>query len=351
MIKKLIFSLSVFTLFSCSTNLDKKVNKFLEDYQNPNQPGYSLLIAKDGEILLAKSSGMASIEVKSKITNETNFRLASVTKQFTAFSILMLINEGKLSFETTLTEIFPKFPFYGKNITVKNLLEHTSGIVDYESLIPENQKDQLHDKDVLNMMMQIDSTYFSPGEKHQYSNSGYAVLAMIIEKITGKPYHVFLKERIFDPLKMETSVAFVKGENLVKNRAFGYKLENNEAVFADQNLTSAVLGDGGIYSNVYDMLKWESSLYTEKLLPKKLIDESQLRKTTTSGETFDYGYGWRLEKLDDYEVVYHTGSSTGFRNIIYRIPSERLVIIFLSNRDEGDTLVLARELAELYLSN
>lgn len=350
MIKILSLLLAAFLLFSCSTELDEKVNTILKDYQDPNMPGYSLLIAKDGDILLQKSNGLASIEIRSIITDSTNFRLASVTKEFTAFAIMILIDEGKLNFDTKLSEIFPKFPKYGDNITVKNLLQHTSGLIDYESVIPENQEEQLHDKDVLRLMMQQDSTYFETGTKHQYSNSGYAVLAMVVEKISGKSFPNFLKERIFEPLGMNSTIAFVEGKNLVKNRAFGYKIKNGKAVFADQNLTSAVLGDGGIYSNVYDMLKWENSLYTDKLLPKNMIELSQQRGVTSNGETFDYGFGWRLEKLNDYEVVYHTGSTTGFRNIIYRIPSKKLVIIFLSNRDEGDTLQIARDLAELYLN-
>ncbi len=351
MIKKIILLITLFSFLACSKNVEKEMNEILVDYEDANKPGYSLLIAKNGEVLVKKYNGLSSVEIKSQIDSLTNFRLASITKQFTAFSILMLINEGKLNFDTKLKQIFPKFPDYGKEITIKNILQHTSGLIDYESVIPENQSAQLHDKDVFQLMLEQDSTYFEPGTKHQYSNTGYAILTVIVEKITGKSYPYFLKERIFDPLKMENSIAFVEGENLVKNRAFGYKFENDEIIFADQNITSAVLGDGGIYSNVEDMLKWESSLYTEKLLPKSLIEESQQRGVTSNNEVFDYGYGWRLEKLEDYGVVYHTGSSTGFRNIIYRVPSEKLVIIFLSNRDEGNTLELARKLAKLYLAN
>lgn len=351
MIKKLVITVAAVSLISCSSNIDKRIEKILVDYNDSNKPGYSLVIAKDGNILLEKQNGLASVEVKSKITKETNFRLASVTKQFTAFSILILINEKKLKLDTKLTEIFPKFPEYGNQISIKNLLQHTSGLIDYESLFPDEQTKQLHDKDVLELMMKQDSTYFKPGSKHQYSNSGYAVLAMIIEKVTGKSFQKFLEERIFKPLDMENTVAFVKGENLVNYRAFGYRFEDDNIIFADQNITSAVLGDGGIYSNITDMLKWESSLFTEKLLPKEFIEESQQRGTLESGELFDYGFGWRLEKLDDYEVVYHTGSSTGFRTIIYRIPQEKLVIVFLSNRDEGNALEIARELAEIYLAN
>jgi CubicO group peptidase (beta-lactamase class C family) len=264
----------------------------------------------------------------------------------------MLIDIGKLKLETTLQEIFPNFPDYGKNITIKNLLQHTSGLIDYEDLIPDTAAIQVKDQDVLDLIMQTDSTYFQPGSKHQYSNTGYALLALTVEKISGKPFRDFLQDNIFQPLGMDNTIAFEKNINEVKNRAYGYTIKDNIVEFTDQSITSAVLGDGGIYSSLNDLYKWDQALYAGRLIDKKYLDESWTRGITTNGVEFPYGYGWRLEKYHDIEVVYHTGSTRGFRNIIYRVPEKKLTIVILTNRDAGSefsTLKFAHQIYDLYL--
>jgi CubicO group peptidase (beta-lactamase class C family) len=329
---------------------ENKIDSIFKDYNKINLPGAVVMIIKDGEIIFEKAYGLANLVKNLPITGETNFRLASVTKQFTAMSILMLIEKGKLKFETTLKYIFPEFPSFGKNITIKNLLQHTSGLIDYEDLIPDSATVQVKDKDVLALLMKTDSTYFKPGSKHQYSNTGYAILAMIIEKIYGKPYRDFLRENIFDPLGMNNTIAFEKNINEVTNRAYGYKITNGVPEFADQSITSAVLGDGGIYSSLNDLYKWDQELYTEKLINRKYLDESWSNGITKTGEEFPYGYGWRLESYKNNKAVYHTGSTRGFRNIIYRIPEKHFTIIILTNRDAGSefgTLEFAHQIIDL----
>ena len=342
-------SITILLLAGCNMNNDKEIDKIFADYNRNDLPGAAVMVAQDGDIIFEKGYGLANVEKKIPVTVETNFRLASVTKQFTAMSILMLIERGQLKFETTLTDLFPEFPSFGKEITIKNLLQHTSGLIDYEDLIPDSATVQVKDKDVLAMLMKTDSTYFRPGSKHQYSNTGYAILAMIIEKISGKPYRDFVRENIFDPLGMNNTLAFEKNIKEVKNRAYGYKIINGIPEFADQSITSAVLGDGGIYSSVIDLYKWDQALYTEKLIGRKYLDDSWTNGVTTSGVEFPYGYGWRLETYKNNKVVYHTGSTRGFRNIIYRVPAKHFTIIILTNRDEGSefsTLELAHQIMD-----
>ena len=342
-------SITILLLAGCNMNNEKEIDKIFADYNRNDLPGAAVMVAQDGDIIFEKGYGLANVEKKIPVTVETNFRLASVTKQFTAMSILMLIERGQLKFETTLTDLFPEFPSFGKKITIKNLLQHTSGLIDYEDLIPDSTTVQVKDKDVLAMTMKTDSTYFRPGSKHQYSNTGYAILAIIIEKISGKPYRDFVKENIFDPLGMNNTLAFEKNINEVKNRAYGYKITNGIPEFADQSITSAVLGDGGIYSSVIDLYKWDQALYTEKLIGRKYLDDSWTNGVTTSGVEFLYGYGWRLETYKTNKVVYHTGSTRGFRNIIYRVPAKHFTIIILTNRDEGSefsTLELAHQIMD-----
>ncbi|MBZ0198781.1 MAG: beta-lactamase family protein [Ignavibacteriaceae bacterium] len=330
------------------TNVENKVDSLLNDYTGSN-PGAALMVIQNGNVVLEKSYGLADIQTAEKVSAATNFRLASVTKQFTAQAILKLIYEGKLNFNTTLTDIWSDFPEYGKAITIKHILTHTSGLIDYESLIPDTATIQVKDKDVLNMMMLVDSVYFSPGEFFRYSNTGFAILAMMVEKITGISFGDYLNGNIFAPLEMSGTIAFENGINKVVNRAFGNVRTDSGWVKKDQSLTSAVLGDGGIYSSTNDLYKWDQSLYTDKIIPFTMKKESFTRQSLNNGEVFDYGYGWRLTNLNGKEVVYHTGSTIGGRTIIYRIPEKQLTIIFLTNRDEGDTLLIAETIAGYYL--
>ncbi|MBE0538230.1 MAG: beta-lactamase family protein [Ignavibacterium sp.] len=330
---------------------EEKIDKIFSDYNKPDVPGAAVMVIENGEIIFEKSYGLANVEKNLPVTEATNFRLASVTKQFTAMSILMLIDRGQLKLETTLKEIFPNFPDYGKNIKIKNLLQHTSGLIDYEDLIPDTATLQVKDQDVLNLIMQTDSTYFQPGSQHQYSNTGYALLALTVEKISGKSFRDFLRDNIFQPLGMDNTIAFEKDINEVRKRAYGYTIKDNVLEFTDQSITSAVLGDGGIYSSLNDLYKWDQALYTGKLIDKKYLDESWTRGMTNNGIEFPYGYGWRLEKYHDIEVVYHTGSTRGFRNIIYRMPEKKFTIVILTNRDAGSefsTLKFAHQMIDYY---
>lgn len=338
----------------CSMNLEKQIDDIFSSYNKPDLPGAAVMIIKNGEIIFEKGYGLANIESGTTIDRFTNFRLASVTKQFTAMSVLILIERGKLNYNTTLTEIFPGFPEYGGNINIRQLLQHTSGLVDYEDMIDDTVTVQLKDDDVLNLMMQTDSIYFQPGSQFRYSNTGYALLCLIVERISGKPFRDFLYENIFNPLEMEYTVAYDKGINEVKNRAYGYTISDNGIELTDQSVTSAVLGDGGIYSSLNDLYKWDQALYTNKIISEKYRDESWTPGVTSAGDEFSYGYGWHLESRYNTNVVYHTGSTRGFRNIIYRIPEKRFSIIILTNRNSGpetSTLEMAHQIADIYFGN
>ena len=333
----------IILMIGCDISKDAKIDELFTNYTG-NYPGASIMIIEDGAPAVIKSYGLADLENQSPVTPESNFRLASLTKQFTAMSIMLLVKENKLQLSDNITGIFPDFPDYGKEITIQHLLQHTSGLIDYEDWIPDTASQQVYDRDVEAMMMQVDSTYFKPGTEYRYSNPAYAMLVQIIEKVSGLSYSSFLKNNIFIPLEMTESVAFVKGQNQVANRAFGYHVTADSIVFSDQSITSAVLGDGGIYSSVTDLYKWDQALYTEKLLPRKLFD--QYIEAGIGG----YGFGWRIDDFNGYYRMSHTGSTCGFRNVIQRYPDQKLTIIILTNRREPDVEPLANKIAKLYLS-
>ncbi|NOZ62158.1 MAG: beta-lactamase family protein [Calditrichaeota bacterium] len=346
---KIFLLLSILSLSFCARTPEEKINRWMAMYSGSDSPGAALMVVKNGAPILVKTYGMADVENQVPVTPETNFRLASVTKQFTAMCILMLMEQGKLSETQTLQDIFPDFPDYGKKITIHNLIHHTSGLIDYESLIPDSATEQVLDRDVLEMMKAQDSTYFAPGTKYQYSNTGYAVLAMIIEKISGQRFADFLRENIFLKIGMKNTVAYEKGISTVENRAYGYALENGELVPKDQSLTSAVLGDGGIYSSVPDLYKWDQALYTETLVSSASLKFAFTPDTLLDGTPTIYGFGWRIDKFLGHRRIHHTGQTCGFTTIIQRFPDDRFSIIILTNRNKPMLNEVAEKIARLYL--
>jgi CubicO group peptidase (beta-lactamase class C family) len=322
------------------------IDSLLSDYDLGDGPGAAVMIIKEGVILFSNGYGLANLENEIPITNETNFRLASITKQFTAMCIMILINHGELDFETTLVEIFPPFPSYGNNITIRYLLNHTSGLVDYESLIQNDATEQVSDMDVYNMMTGLDSTYFTSGTDYRYSNTGYALLAMIVEEKSGLTFSEFLKENIFSPLEMNNSVAHQEGISNITNRAYGYSQEDDGYNLDDQSLTSAVLGDGGIYTSLNDMFRWDQSLYVDTLIPYEILNEAFTSGELSSGEKTGYGFGWRMDTYLYRNRAHHTGSTRGFRNVFMRFPDQKISILILTNRNSGRPINIAEKIAD-----
>ena len=347
-IRFFILAIFLVVITKCTIDKELKVDKLFKIYTG-NVPGASLMIIKDGMPILTKTYGLADVEQKTPVESHSNFRLASFTKQFTAMCIMMLQEQGKLDYDQTLKDIFAEFPDYGSKIMIRHLLTHTSGLIDFESLIPDSATIQVLDKDILTMMMEQDSTYFLPGAKYHYSNSGYAVLAMIVEKISRQPFAEFLKQYIFEPLEMANTIAYQKGVSEVKHRAYGYAIENGRFVFKDQSLTSAVLGDGGIYSSIDDLFKWDQTLYTDKLVSFKSLEQAFTPAVLKDGIQLIYGFGWRIDEYRGLQRMHHTGGTCGFTTIIQRYPDQRFSIIILTNRNEPMLMDLANRLTDLFL--
>jgi len=348
-IARISMSIIFLVLFGCNQNRTSKIDRLFQAYCGDNVPGAALLVIKDNEPILTKTFGMASVENKIPVTVETNFRLASVTKQFTAMCIMILAEQGKLSYQQTLQDIFPDFPAYGQNITIHHLIHHTSGLIDYESLIPDSATIQVLDNDIMEMMRAQDSTYFNPGTQYRYSNSAYALLAMIVEKISGMSFAEFLKKEIFSPLEMSETVAYEPGISEVKNRAFGYTDEDGAFIPRDQSLTSAVLGDGGIYSSLMDLIKWDQALYRDQLVSYESLKLAFTPDTLTDGTSTGYGFGWRIDEFLGQRRLHHTGQTCGFTTIIQRYPDINFSIIILTNRHRPMLNDIADQIAEIYL--
>ena len=329
---KFICYLLFFSVTALAQPLPQRIDSLMQAQTKPNEPGFALLVMQKGKVLLQKGYGLADVQEQTAISPQTNFRMASVSKQFTAMGVMILEKAGKLSFEDDLLKFFPEFnPKIGKSVKIKHLLTHSSGVWDYEELIPATQQTQVLDADALSLLKDKAETYFEPGTKFQYSNSGFCLLAMVIERVSGKPFAQFITQQIFEPLGMKNTFVY-DAAKLQTNRAMGYKRsKNGEIVFSDQSITSATKGDGCVYTSLTDYQKWHKALLKNKFvdLEKTLSSifhpiENQINK--------EYGLGWFFSKRADGGLeMSHTGSTCGFANIVVRIPKEKLLIVYFSN--------------------
>jgi CubicO group peptidase (beta-lactamase class C family) len=336
----------LFALAACSPSappMTEPVDSSMHAYSGEG-PGAAVLVLKDGEPLVRRGYGYADLEQHVRISPQTNFRLASVTKQFTAASILLLAEDGKLTLDDRARSWLPSLPEAADRITIRHLLTHTSGLIDYEDLIPDTMTAQLHDADVLALLEGQTRLYFEPGTSYRYSNSGYALLALIVGKASGRSFATFLATRIFEPLGMTHTVAYEQGISEVAHRAYGYSQIEGGWQRTDQSQTSAVLGDGGIYSSLDDLAKWDAALYDERLLKRTSLDAAFTPATSTDDPTIEYGFGWRITG----ETLWHSGETIGFRNVIVRWPKRHFTVIVLTNRNEPEPYRTALKIAESY---
>jgi CubicO group peptidase (beta-lactamase class C family) len=359
-----------------SSSADTQADSIFSAVTEEHAPGLAVVVRKDGRILFEKEYGVRDFGTKAKIDQRTNFRLASFTKQFTAMATMLLVHDGKLRYDQTLTEIFPDFPAYGKSITVRNLLNHSGGLPDYEDLMeametPRNSRvwtpeHQIQDAEVLKLLEKETRGKFLPGTSWSYSNSGYVVLGLIIARASGQSYGEFLEARIFGPLHMDHTIVYQKGTNEVTSRAFGHSREGDGLKETDQSSTSATLGDGGIYSSLEDLVKWDEALRNHILLgaeemapalvPGKLANGSPTLWPAAGnddnlhpGKPVSYGFGWFLDPYQGHPRMWHTGSTMGFRTVIERFTTDDLTIVILCNRTDLDPEALALKTADLYL--
>jgi CubicO group peptidase (beta-lactamase class C family) len=287
---------------------------------------------------------------------------------------MLLVHDGRLKYDERLTEIFPEFPAYGRSITIRQLLNHTSGLPDYEALMEKTEEgrtrwsesNQITDSEVLRLLESEQRGRFTAGAHWAYSNSGYVVLGLIAARVSGMSFPDFLQQRIFKPLNMNRTIAYVKGMNTVSNRAYGHSVENGKLIETDQSSTSATLGDGGIYSNLSDLAKWDDALAHQTLLSETEMQtafipvrmpEGSLPKWDSgpgdadpvAGKPVAYGFGWFLDPYKSHFRMWHYGETVGFRSAIQRFTADHLTIVVLSNRSDVDAISLSTQFADLLL--
>lgn len=300
--------------------------KIINHYYQDGKFNGSILIAKNNQVVIDTVFGYRDLANKGVLTKETPFYIASLSKSITAIAVFLIEEKGLLSFNDKAAKFVKDLPAYAHNITIKQLLNHTSGIKDYEDTLI---KQGLTNNDVINWLHMQDGLAFTPGTKFQYSNSGYIILASIIENVSKMTYSQFLKENIFDPLRMHNTSVY-ELNTVIPNKAIGY--DTNKKTDDYSILTT---GDGGIYSTADDLYKLDKALRTNQLLPKKnttLLYQTPILQDGTSSK---YGLGWFIEKSDGVMIAHHTGGLAGFRSLFWRDLKNGNTIIALTNQGDA----------------
>ena len=311
----------------------REMDELLSKAYPPDAPGASVIVVKGGKSILRKGYGMADVELGVKVEPDMVFRLGSITKQFTAVSILMLAEQGKLSLTDDLTKFFPDYPAKGRVVTVEHLLTHTSGIKSYTS-IPAWRGMWRKDMTVAELidLFKNEPPDFAPGEQWAYNNSGYILLGAIIEKVSGMSYEQFLQKNIFEPLGM-THTFYGSATRVIPRRVPGYTMTKEGLRNAEYLSMTQPYAAGSLLSNVDDMALWDAALYTEKLFKQSSLQKAFTPYVLKDGTTTNYGFGWSRFQYEGRTVIEHGGGIHGFSTIGIRIPEDRIYVCILTNRD------------------
>ncbi|MDL1892807.1 serine hydrolase [Sphingobacteriales bacterium CHB3] len=327
--------------------LTGKFDKLLLAQFKPHEPGGVALVAWNGRIIYEKAFGMANLELNVPMRTEHVFKIASITKQFTAVAILQLLEEGKLDLQDEVTKFIPDYPMQGYKITIEHLLTHTSGILDFAKIreTPNRMAGALTPEQMIDIFKER-PLRFPPGTQWEYSNSGYFLLGYIIERITGKTYGKFLEEQIFKPAGMSRS--FFGGETqLVTNRADGYTGGQQGFINAPHISMTHPYAAGAILSTVEDLFKWNQALHSYKLIRKETLEKALTRYTLADGKKTRYGYGWRFGSIQDSPSFWHAGGINGFTSMAMFLPEEDVFVVLLSNCDANSPEEVTAKLAAL----
>lgn len=347
-------AMSVFSMYAQDTIPQQtKIDAIFSKWNKPNSPGGSVGIIKDGKLIFTKGYGIANLDYNIPNGPETVFKIASTSKQFTAASIILLSQQGKLSLDDKLSTFFPKFPSYANDISIQHLLNHTSGIRDYiilARLSGLNVNDYYTNKTVEKLLMNQQELNFNPGEEFLYSNSGYWLLGQIVEKVSGESLAVFAKKNIFDPLEMKDSRFHDNFIEVVKNRAIGYK-SDRKGEFYQYMTTLDMVGDGGLITTINDLAKWDASFYDTFLFNKDFWNQMLQLGTLNNGKKIPYASGLATRNYKGIEVIHHSGSFVGYRTQFIRFAKAKFSVIVLANRTDTDPSKMAYKIADLFLKD
>jgi len=330
------------------------VDEVFSDLTKPGSPGCALAVYRDGKIIYAKGYGLANIEENVAITPQSVFDIGSTSKQFTAASILLLEKQGKLSVNDDVRKFIPQLPSYGQKITILHLLNHTSGLRDYLSLMELagiNTDSVTSDADAMALITRQKAPNFAPGSDFLYSNTGFFLLSVIVQRVSGKSLREFATENIFAPLEMTHTQYRDNHAALIANRALAYEEQENKDGYTLDVSYFEQTGDGAVHTSVEDLLKWDENFYSPRVGGKDFLDEIQERGKLNNGKVLDYAKGLRLRDYRGLQTVSHGGAWGGYRAELLRFPEQHFSVACLCNVGNAGPTRRAHQVADIYLGS
>ncbi len=336
-----------------SADIAAKVDKVFERMDKPTSPGCALAVIRDGRTVYTRGYGMANLDHDIVITPSSVFHIASVSKEFTATAILLLAQDGKLSLDDEVRSHVPELPDFGRRITIRHLLHHTSGLRDQWELLGlagwRYSRDLITDDDVLQLMARQKDLNFAPGEQYMYSNTGYTLLATIVKRVSGQSFREFTTSRIFKPLGMARTHFRDDFDEIVKDQAYGYVPAGDTFRLSVTNFDTA--GATSLLTTVEDMALWDRNFYDGRVGGRALVDSLLTNGILNSGEKIDYAYGIMHNTYRGLATVGHGGSDAGYRADFVRFPGERLSVACLCNLSTSNPAELTRRVADIVLAD
>lgn len=317
----------------------EKLDRYMKFFSGEN-PGAVVSVMKKGDIVYKRSFGLANVETKQVMNEELVFNIANISKSFTSLAVMKLIEKGKLNLDNNLVDIFSDFPEYGAKVKVKHLLNHRSGIVAYDT---EGFKTN---DDVLDFLKEQEKTHFEPGTEFKYSNSEYALLAIIIEKVSGLSYQEYLNKVIFKKLKISNAFVSPTNEKAV-NLATGHFKINGK--YNANMQYSSIYGEQGVFMSIESFSKWDKALYSNKLLACESLSKIFSLNEVDDKKPSYYGYGWVLMERNETRYYWHGGTSTGYTTMVLHLPDTDMTVLILTNRNDGyDFLKMSIRIAKFF---
>lgn len=327
------------------------VDQLFARWARPDSPGASIAVIQNGKTIYSHGYGAANLEYGVPNTPATVFHLASVSKQFTAFAIHLLAHDGKLSLDDDVRKYVPKLHDFGKSITIRQLLHHTSGVRDQWNLLALagwRLDDEITDDDVARLLFQQTELNFAPGDQFLYSNSGYTLLAMVVKQVSGKTLPEFAKERIFDPLGMSHTHFQDKYGVVANDRAYSYGRQP-DGKYQYVALTYSTVGPSSLFSTVGDLARWDENFYTGEVGGLALLAEMQQKGKLNDGKDINYASGLFIGKYRGLRTVEHAGGDAAYRTNILRFPDQHFSVVVLANAGDMNPAALSFGIADIYL--
>jgi CubicO group peptidase (beta-lactamase class C family) len=335
-----------------STEIEGQIDQLFEDWSRPNTPGAAVSVIKDGQVVYTKGFGSANLEYNIPITPKTIFHAASLSKQFTAFAILLLEEDGKLSLDDDVRKYIPEVPDFGKTITLKNLANHSSGLRDQWRLLEMagwRMDDVITSESIFQLIESQNALNFTTGAQNMYSNTGYTLLAEVVARVSGKSFPEFTKERIFKPLGMLNTQFYDDCEKIVVNRAYSY--HSADSVYKKSNLNFSTVGPTSLFVTVEDFALWAMNFENPKVGNAAIIKTLNTRPPLNNGPSAGYALGQIRGFYQGIEVFVHSGSDAGFRAYFVRVPAHNLAVVVLGNLSSMTPIIQAFGIVNLFVSD